>query len=37
MAALAGHPPRDDYLGLARELVDAVLTRAAQPGQGASA
>jgi 3-carboxy-cis,cis-muconate cycloisomerase len=37
MAALAGHPPRDDYLGLARELVDTVLTRAAQPGQGASA
>ena len=37
MAALAGHPPRDDYLGLTRDLVDQVLTRAARSEEGASA
>ncbi|MFL6134375.1 MAG: lyase family protein [Nocardioidaceae bacterium] len=37
MAAVAGHPPRDDYLGLTQVLVDQVLTRAARIGEGASA
>lgn len=37
MAALAGHPPHDDYLGLTADLVDAVLARAARVRQGASA
>lgn len=32
MAALAGHPPREDYLGLAQELVDQVLARASGIG-----
>jgi 3-carboxy-cis,cis-muconate cycloisomerase len=30
MAALAGHPPHDGYLGLSAELSDAVLARAAR-------
>jgi 3-carboxy-cis,cis-muconate cycloisomerase len=37
MAALAGHPPREDYLGLADDQVDAVLTRAARELNGAPA
>jgi 3-carboxy-cis,cis-muconate cycloisomerase len=37
MAALAGHPPHDGYLGLARELVDPVLTRAAEATRASSA
>ena len=37
MAALAGHPPHDDYLGQTAVLVDGVLARAARVRQGASA
>jgi 3-carboxy-cis,cis-muconate cycloisomerase len=37
MAALAGHPPHDDYLGQTAALVDHVLKRAARARQGASA
>ena len=37
MAALAGHPPHDDYLGLTADLVDAVLARAARVREGATA
>ena len=36
MAALAGHPPHDDYLGVTADLVDAVLARA-RDVRGASA
>lgn len=31
MAALAGHPPADEYLGAANEFIDQVLARAANP------
>ncbi|MGZ4495716.1 MAG: 3-carboxy-cis,cis-muconate cycloisomerase, partial [Nocardioides sp.] len=37
MAALAGHAPRDDYLGLGADLTDAVLSRAVRITNGASA
>ncbi len=37
MAALAGRPPHDDYLGLGADVVDAVLTRAARLTNGAGA